>query len=81
MSERLPTSPTPNIVPAGAFGLYALRDLSTGVLTLYTHFPTYSAAVNSAVALGAEVRHVAAVGPWDAGTSTISAGLISIVVQ
>lgn len=79
--SNLPSAPTPDIVPAGALGLYSLRDLGTGTLALYTHFPTFSSAVNAAVSMGAEVRHVGAVGSWDSGTSTIHAGLVSIVVQ
>jgi hypothetical protein len=78
---NLPTAPTPDIVPAGSLGLYLLRDLTLGTTTLYVHFPTFSSAVNAAVGQGAQVRHVAAVGDWDAGTSTISAGLVSILVQ
>ena len=77
----LPSVPTPDIVPAGATGLYSLRDITNGTMVLYTHFPTFSAAVNSAVGLGAQVRHVAAVGSWTSGTSTIHAGLVSIVVE
>jgi hypothetical protein len=79
--SNLPVAPTPNIIPAGPVGLYALRDVSAGTFRLYTHFPAFSGAVNQAVSLGAEVRHVSAIGAWDAVTSSISSGLISIVVE
>jgi hypothetical protein len=78
---NLPTSPTPDIAPAGALGLYTLWDLGAGTFTLYLHFPTFSSAVNAAVGSGAQVRHVAAVGSWEPVTSTIHAGLVFVVVQ
>jgi len=78
---NLPIAPTPGIVPAGSVGLYSVRDASAGTLVLYTHFPTFSAAVNSAVSMGSEVRHVAAIGVWNPITSTLTAPLVSVLVQ
>jgi hypothetical protein len=77
----LPSAPTPGIVPAGAVGLYTLRDASAGTVVIFTHFPSFSAAVNSAVATGSEVRHVGAIGLWNPITSTLSAPLVSVLVQ
>lgn len=79
--SNLPANPTPGLEPAASVGLYTLRDITAGTFTVYTHFPTYSSAVNAAITQGAEVRHVAAVGTWTALTSTLSTGLVSIVVQ
>ena len=79
--SNLPTSPMPGIVPAGPLGLYSLRDVSAGTLVLYTHFPSFEGAVNAAVSMGAEVRHVGAIGLWNPLTSTLTAPLVSVVVQ
>ncbi|MBK7643096.1 MAG: DUF4382 domain-containing protein [Planctomycetes bacterium] len=76
----LPTSPTPNIVPAASVGLYTIRVAGSG-LTVYTNFSSFSTALNTLVGGGAAVRHLAAVGTWDSGTSTLSATLTSVLVQ
>ena len=78
--SNLPSNPTPDIVPAG-LGLYTLRDLSAGTIQIYTYFPSFSAAVGNAVGMGAEVRHVGAVGDWNGVTNTLQSGVVSIVVQ
>lgn len=80
-TSDLPASPVPNIVPAGALGLYTIRDVTAGGFTVYLNFASFSSALGSLVGAGSEVRHVAAVGSWDALTSTLSASLASVLVQ
>lgn len=77
----LPSAPTPTIVPAGGVGLYAIRDITAGGITTYLSFITFSASLNDRISAGAQVRHVAAIGPYDAGTNTVTASLASVVVQ
>ena len=63
------------------FAILGILLLSAGTLVIYTHFPSFSAAVNSAVSMGAEVRHVGAIGLWNPITSTLTAPLVSVLVQ
>ncbi len=79
----LPGAPTPNLVPAGALGLYAILDRSVSPATfrVFLNFSAFSFVLDGLVGTGAQVRHLAAVGSWDGVTNTLSAGLASVVVQ
>ncbi len=82
-TSNLPSAPTPNIVPAGALGLYSIldRSVSPPTFTVYLNFSAYSFVLGGLVGAGAQVRHLAAVGSWDSGTNTLSASAASVVVQ
>jgi hypothetical protein len=77
----LPTLPTPNVVPAVSLGLYMIRDGTSGGLLLFVNFTSFSQALGNMVGAGAQIRHFAAVGGWDPVTDTLSAGLVSVLVQ
>jgi hypothetical protein len=79
--NTLPTTPTPNVVPALALGIYTIRDATSGGLLFFLNFTSFSQALGNMVGAGAQVRHFAAVGSWDSGTDTLSAGLVSVLVQ
>jgi hypothetical protein len=77
----LPTSPTPTIQPAGALGIYMLRDKTTNTITAYSGFDVFSAALGTALGQGATVDTLGAVGTYDNTTNTISAAIVSAVIE
>lgn len=80
-SLPLPSSPVPALEPVGSgLGLFLVFDSVQGTTRLHLSFGTFAADLASSIAGGAHVRHVAAVGAWDAvdnhlATALASAGL------
>jgi hypothetical protein len=81
-SIPLPTTPTPTIVPpdSGA-SAYFLCDLLLGETTLYVDFAEFSDALANAIAGGAQVTQIAAVGAYDWATNTMVSELASACVE
>lgn len=79
--SSLPSAPTPTLTPAGSAGLYTLCDRSAGTTVTYLGFSSFASALGDLVALGAEVRHVSAVGTYQSGSNTLSASAATVVVQ
>lgn len=77
----LPSSPTPTLTPAGSSGLYTIRDHSAGTTITYLGFANFATALGDLVALGAQVRHLSAVGVYQSGSNTLSASAATVVVQ
>ena len=82
-ASNLPSTPTPNLVPAGALGMYSIldRSVSPPSLTGYLNFSAFSFVLGGLVGTGAQVRHLSAVGSWNGATNTLSATRASVVVQ
>jgi hypothetical protein len=78
----LPASPTATIVPPDSGPkAYFLCDKVLGETTLYTSFAEFSDALAKAIAGGAQVTQIAAVGPYDWPTNTIVSALASACVE
>ena len=77
----LPSSPAPRITPAGALGIYAIRDRATGAASMHLAFPVFAQTLNALLGQGATVRTVAALGAYDGGTNETGAFLVGVVVE
>jgi len=78
---ELPASPAPTIAPAGAHGLYFLRDRSTGAVSLQLDFAAFAQALDALLAQGAGLYNLGAVGAYDAPTNAMLSGLIVVTVD
>jgi hypothetical protein len=77
-SLPLPSSPVPALEPKGSgFGLYLVFDSVQGTTRLHLSFGAFAADLAGSIAAGAHVRHVAAVGDWDAIDHRLSTNLAS----
>lgn len=77
-SLPLPASPTPALEPKGSgAGLFLVFDSVQGVTRLHLSFGDFAADLASSIAGGAHVRHVAAVGEWDAVDNRLATALAS----
>jgi len=79
--EPLPSAPPPSLVPAGPFGLYFLRDRTTGTVRLDLGFADFAAALEADLALGARLRRLGALGEYSVGANSLEAGLIVVTVD
>jgi hypothetical protein len=77
----LPSSPTPTIQPALATGIYMLRDKTANTLTAFSGFDVFATALGSALAQGATVMTIGAIGAYDSTSNTISATVVSAVIE
>jgi hypothetical protein len=77
----LPSAPLPTVVPAGALGLYVLRDSLTGAVQVDLDFASFASALGAQLASGRKLRDFAAIGPWDAATNTVEASIASAVIR
>jgi hypothetical protein len=81
-SLALPASPPPTLVPPdSSTTTYLLTDKVTGGTQLFSEFSAFSDALAQAIAGGAQVSQIAAVGPYDWTTNTITAALASACVE
>ncbi|MCO5169779.1 MAG: DUF4382 domain-containing protein [Planctomycetes bacterium] len=70
----------PQVVPAGASGLYLLVD--GGVTTPHTSFSAWHADLVARLAAGARARAITAVGRWDAsGSGTLQARAVTLLLE
>jgi len=80
-SLPLPSSPVPALEPQGSgLGLFLVVDSVLGTVRLHLSFGAFASDLAGSIAGGAHVRHVAALGTWDAldnrfATALASAGL------
>jgi hypothetical protein len=77
---QLPTAPSPMVVPASAATLCVLRDVTLGTCDVYLTFDTFSNALALKLATG-QLSHFGAIGTYDAVTNSMSASVISAVIQ
>jgi hypothetical protein len=78
----LPTSPVPQLVPpASGLTLYLIKDKVLGSTTLYLKFDPFSAGLAQAIAGGAHVKQVAAIGTYDVATNSIESPLASVCIE
>lgn len=77
----LPSSPTPTLQPAGAAGLFMIRDKVTGMVTVYVTFDTFRAALSGALTAGANVASFGGMGAYTSSTNTIQAGLVCVILE
>lgn len=77
----LPATPSPQIVPAGLFGLYFLRDRVTGAVRLDLNFANFSSNLDGFLGLGAQVRQLGALGQYSQASNTMNAGIVVVVVE
>jgi hypothetical protein len=58
-----------------------LRDKTANTITAYSGFDVFSTALGSALGSGATVDTLGALGVYDSTTNTISATVVSAVIQ
>lgn len=81
-SIKLPESPTPTLQPpASGSTYYLLTDKVMGETVVYTEFAAFSDALAQALAGGAELSQIAAIGPYDWPTNTVVTALASACVE
>jgi hypothetical protein len=81
-SQPLPASPPAKLEPpASGSTLFFLTDQVTGGTSLYTQFSAFSKALQQAVAGGAEVSQVSAIGQYEEPTNTLVTPLVSACVK
>jgi len=80
-SILLPTDPVPTIVPATGFVLYSIRDRDTGAISVHTTFAAYADALDTAFQSSAVIFNLGALGTYEESTNTLSASLISTIVD
>ena len=77
----LPTTPDFSAVPAGAIGLYAIRDRQTGAVGVHLAFDAFANELNAFLGLGAAIYNFGAVGQYDVTANAMSAFLVFVVVE
>ncbi len=81
-SQPLPASPPAKLEPpANGSTLFFLTDQVAGGTSLYTQFSAFSKALQQAVAGGAEVSQVSAIGQYEEPTNTLVTPLVSVCVK
>lgn len=80
-AQSLPDDPAPSVVPAGAAGLYFLRDRTTGAVSLQLDFAAFAQSLDALLAQGAVLYNLGAVGAYDAGTNTMTTGFVVVTVD
>jgi hypothetical protein len=77
-SLPLPSSPVPALEPKGSgLGLFLVFDSVQGTTRLHLSFGAFASDLAGSIAAGAHVRHVAAIGDWDALDNRLAAALAS----
>jgi hypothetical protein len=78
---NLPTTPAPTVLPVSSGGLFVIRDKTTGSISTYASFVSFSIALNNVLAQGATLDIFSALGTYNAGPNSMQASLICVVVQ
>jgi hypothetical protein len=80
--QDLPALPTPSLVQSVAGPrFYVLRDKVLNTSTVFLTFAGFSAAVDDAIAHGADIAQIAAIGRYTPATNRIEAQLASVIVE
>jgi hypothetical protein len=79
-SMNLPASSPLTIQPPSSGGVYMIRDKTTGAVTAFTNFSAFSTALGNALAQGATLKILGALGAYDVPTNTTQATLVCAVL-
>jgi len=79
---NLPALPTPSLVASVAGPrFYVLRDKVLDTSTMYLTFSSFSAAVDNAIAHGADIAQITAIGRYTVSTNRIEAQIATVIVE